>query len=331
LVETKEKMIYGIQTIPQFAGFLQEYPQTVTWIEKVKPRLYNEFKIPKHKGGFRSISTLVKKDNEVIVLKRIQRKIKEKIIDNIIFPDSVHGFVKGKDIYTCAKVHSGHHIVVSLDIKDFFDSIKAGRLIPLFQNLFNMEWQPAWLFAQLVTFKGRLPQGTYTSPGISNLYMYYFDLYMDETFKESGMTYTRYADDITFSGDFSKEEAKEYIKFIKAELQKLGLKLNKKKTKIYEKPAKQIVLGMVVNDHPNISREERFLLKAMIYNFVHKHIINIDYTTDPKKYKRILMGKINHVLHANPNLATFIRYKEELRKLDPNKIKDWNLMTYKEG
>ena len=165
--------------------------------------LYTEFSIPKKYGGFRAIAAPVPK------LKLVQRKLADilqfclqEINEKENYSDKVaHGFKRGRSIVTNAQCHKRKRLVFNLDLEDYFGSINFGRVRGFFIADRNFQLHPsvATILAQIACYKNSLPQGSPCSPIISNLVGTILDVRLVRLAKESNLTYTRYADDLTFS------------------------------------------------------------------------------------------------------------------------------------
>jgi RNA-directed DNA polymerase len=179
---------------------------------------YRHYTIAKRSGGLREIS------EPLPSLKEIQRWI----LDNILYKCSVSNFAKGfvpeRSIRENARFHRNQPKVLSLDLEDFFPSIKGGRVYNFFKRL---GYQPkvAHLLTKLCTLNGSLPQGAPTSPALSNIISLRLDKRLSGFALKEKIRYTRYADDITFSGDFDEGQL---IKFTRKVLAAEGY-INAKK------------------------------------------------------------------------------------------------------
>ena len=320
-----------LKTINAVATLLEEEAKRLTFLEKIRNRLYDDYYIKKRKGGKREINKylyLSKKPLDIKpaddrlyeaskLLRQVHTKINNRIFKSLEFPESVHGFLPNKSILTAARQHVRKQWIISFDIKDFFPSVKSDYVYDSLVEHYGFGKEAAWLIARLVAYKGRLPQGAVTSPMASNVAFAPIDEKIEKLCKDRGITYTRYADDLTFS--FDDESHKD---FILAEIPKIvsaaGYRINEKKTKIYGPDDEKYVLGYVVTKKLNVNKTKRRNLEAAIYNFVIKHEIPVKYKDDPMKYKRVLMGKANYILNANPDLGRLAKRKELLRKFDPN-------------
>jgi len=192
------KELQSLEKNEDLSLFLDEPLKYITYYlynsdEDVK---YKVSYIPKKSGGRREICSPQKG------LKRIQRKLNivfQAIYSNSI-PKPAHGFIKEKSIITNAKKHIGKKFVLNIDLQDFFPSVHFGRIKGLLQSEpFSLNNNAAASIANLCCYKGKLPQGSPTSPILTNLICLRLDKQLNRFARENNLTYTRYADDITFS------------------------------------------------------------------------------------------------------------------------------------
>ena len=169
------------------------------------------------------------------------------------------------------------------------------------------------LLASLCCAYERLPQGAPTSPAVSNLVMKLFDEHMLAWCGERDITYSRYCDDMTFSGDFDFQEVKG-----KAEgfLEAMGMELNRKKTRVSFRGGRQAVTGLVVNERPGVPREYKRRLRQEIYQYRKFGLPETE--TDSEKYRARLLGKIRYVLSVQPEDAWFAQAEQELKRRNPS-------------
>ncbi|GAA0435391.1 hypothetical protein GCM10008983_09960 [Lentibacillus halophilus] len=221
----------------------------------MKENLYKEFKIPKRSGGYRKI--IAPSEN----LKYIQRWILNNILHKVDINPHATGFVSSRSIVTNAVRHVGKECVVNLDIKDFFPSITFRQVYSVFQNMGYSKYV-SMFFSGFLTYRGVLPQGGPTSPILSNIVCNRLDERLANLALHINADYTRYADDITFSGH--KSVAK-YIKLIKNIIQDEGFEINKKKIRVQHEYHRQMVTGLIVNEILSVPRETKKYLRQQIY------------------------------------------------------------------
>jgi len=256
---------------------------------------YRIFSITKRSGGQRQIS------EPLPSLKEIQRWI----LDNILYrlPPSrfAKGFVPKRSIRENARFHRNQEKVLSLDLKDFFTSIRVNRVYLFFHSL-GYSRPLSRLLTHLCTLDGSLPQGAPTSPALSNLINVQLDKRLGGFALKHNLRYTRYADDITFSGDL---HAGRIIRFVQKVVGEDEMRLNEKKIRLMERHQRQEVTGITVNQKLQASRETRRRLRQAIY-YIDKYGIDshLNFTQNMRaNYIKHLMGIANFILFVNPNDA----------------------------
>jgi RNA-directed DNA polymerase len=227
---------------------------------------YRRFLIPKKTGGTRRISAPLPR------LKALQRWVLQEVLSKVPVHDAAHGFVPGRSIVTNAQPHVGRRVVVNFDLQDFFPTITYPRVWGLFRSL---GYPPATCtvlalattepLVDEIQLDGRrwfvhrserhLPQGSPCSPVITNLLCRRLDQRLTGLARKLGMTYTRYADDLTFSGD--PDALSTLLGAVRAIVLDEGFRLNAKKTHVMRRAGRQEVTGLVVNDRVGVPR--RFL------------------------------------------------------------------------
>jgi len=217
---------------------------------------YRVYKIPKYGKGYRQIEAPRR------FLKLTQRWIHDYILSQVQIPSVVHGFVRGRDIFTNAEPHLKHKNIMVVDIKDFFPSIKAKRVSHIYREL-GFPVKVANRLTGLCTFNGRLPQGAPTSPTLANIVFSPTDATLVNLAKEWDCEYTRYADDLVFSGEryFSKKDMLQVIRIV----EEAGFKINIRKSRIIGSGARQIVAGLVVNQKGLPPRYKRMQWRAIFH------------------------------------------------------------------
>lgn len=238
---------------------------------------YVRFQIPKKSGGVRELSA------PHADLAKAQRWILQNILDLVPVNGVAHGFVRGRCTLTNARSHTGKDVVLNADLKDFFPSITFPRVRGIFQQL-GYSPAVATVLALLCTESPRraviydgqpfqvacgsraLPQGACTSPALSNLCARKLDLRFAALAAKHGWTYTRYADDLTFS---TRGEPAKATALILSRLHNIvkdeHFEVNEAKTRIQRRNAQQSVTGVVVNDRCNVARKTRRRLRAILH------------------------------------------------------------------
>lgn len=220
--------------------------------------LYSPHKIPKKSGGFREIHA------PSAELKRLQGRILENGFNRIPMSRSAHGFHRKRSILTNALPHSGKACVVNVDIDSFFQTTAHHLILQATAHLANghLSYAARQALADILSHNGVLPTGAPTSPAIGNLVLRAADASIAKVAARHGIDYTRYADDLTFSGH---PRTVKILSFVEKVLGQLGYKLNSKKTNIYRRGRRQMVTGLVVNEKPNLPRHVRRRLRAAVH------------------------------------------------------------------
>jgi len=260
-------------SLSELAILLGYKPKALSYILYKIPNenKYSEFTIPKKNGGKRKIKAPTDQ------LKQLQRRLADLL--NECFDETCirsehkrslsHGFRKNHSIITNAIKHKNKRHVFNVDLQDFFPSINFGRVRGFFiKNAhFDLDPKVATVIAQIACHDNELPQGSPCSPIISNLIGHLLDIRMVNLAKNAKCTYSRYADDLTFSTNRKEfpekiaikknENDNEWIsgKALKKEINKVGFTINEKKTSLQYKTARQITTGLVVNKKVNIKKE----------------------------------------------------------------------------
>jgi len=231
---------------------------------KNNPHRYVQFQIPKKKKGeFRTITAPNRG------LKCIQRCLNVMLMD-IFTPHVVAcGFVLGKSIVDNAKVHLGQNYVYNIDLKDFFPSVKVGRVFSRMKYPpFSFDKDTASLIADLCCHEGVLPQGAPTSPTITNIVCERLDWRLTKLAQRYNLRYSRYADDITFSGmENIFHEDGNFVKELNGFISKEGFTINPDKTRLNSKHQRQEVTGLTINDKTNVTQKYVKQIRSMLNNW----------------------------------------------------------------
>ena len=281
-----------IHDLYHFAHIIDIPSKQLKFLILNKNKGYVTFDIPKKSGELRQINAPSK------LLKTVQRWI----LDNILYKtnpgDYAHGFIPERSIYTNAEIHVGQDLIMGIDIKDFFPSIKVYRVFRIFKNIGYKKFISKD-FAELYTYKSKLPQGAPTSPMLANLAAKNMDLKLSKFCEKYGLNYSRYADDITISGSKRLQRYKTLIFRI---ITNYGFKINKEKFRIFGRGFRQCVTGLVVNEKVSIGRKKKKLLRAIIHNIEKNGPIVENRNNDPF-FKERLKGHLAFTYMVNPEFA----------------------------
>ncbi|HEX7174555.1 MAG TPA: reverse transcriptase family protein [Pyrinomonadaceae bacterium] len=272
---------------------------------------YVSFQIPKKTGGLRHISAPMPR------LKAAQHWVLHNILEKVEAHDCAHGFRGGRSIVTNARPHVGAEAIINLDLQDFFPSISYRRVKGVFRA-FGYSEAVATILGLLCTqptteeveFDGRtyfvatgarhLPQGAPTSPAITNILCRRLDRRLLKAAEDLGFTYTRYADDMTFSASGeSLRHLGGVLDRVKAIVQHEGFTVHPDKTRVLRRSRQQEVTGVVVNSKLNVSRRELKRFRATLYQIEKDGPVGKQWGRSPDVIAS-LQGYANFVYMVNP-------------------------------
>jgi hypothetical protein len=320
----------SLVTEDQLADFLGLYPDELPWLADVHGLEVRVPAGPLRHYVYRSIrkangrSRLIEMPKSL--LKGTQQRILHHLLDRIPPHDSAHAFRKGRSIATFAAPHCGHQVVLRFDLKDFFPSVPASRVHRVFRTAgYPREiarlltglctnvvpddvWSPEVPWTQRQRFRSpHLPQGAPTSPALANLCARRLDARLTGLACAAGATYTRYADDLAFSGGAELRRAARRFHVLVATIAlEEGFEVNTAKTRVLRRGVRQQLAGVVVNDHPNVQRTEYDRLRAILCNCVRNGPAG-ENREGHANFRAHLLGRIAHVAMLNPARGTKLR------------------------
>lgn len=265
---------------------------------------YRSFQISKKNGKSREI------DEPLPDLKFVQRWILTNILEKVHLSIYAKAYVKGVTLRHNARFHQNKDVVVTMDIKDFFPSISIGSIVTIFEKIGYLHDVSCFL-AYLCCLDGKLPQGAPTSPYLSNLRMKSLDERIGNYVYHKGIMFTRYADDLTFSGSMNPHEL---IKKISHYVWEDGFSLNASKTRVARRNTRQEVTGIVVNSRMQISRTKRKYIRQQMY-YIDKYGIesHLQWIKESRShYINHLIGLVNFALFVNPRDQEMQKYYKRL-------------------
>ena len=219
---------------------------------------YRHSTIPKKNGGVRDIYAPER------ALKALQSLINVKLLQPLGAHDAAFGFVPGRNISGNAERHVGQPVVATADIHACFPSVSRGLVVHALKRDLGDRFSYGAILklADICLSKGVLPTGAPTSPTLLNRVLLRTDELLTDAASKKGCTYTRYADDITFSGD---DGAVSLLGVAKGVLKPIGLTLDPKKTNVFRRGRRQCCTGLVVNDRVSVNRETCRRLRASVH------------------------------------------------------------------
>lgn len=279
---------------------------------------YITFEVPKRSGGVRLLASPHKK------LRAAQQFIQDELLSKLPLTEAAHGFVPSRSTVTNARLHTGQSLVINLDLKDFFPSVTFPRVRGLFESV-GYSPAVATILALIVTEAPRmktevdgktlwvaagdraLPQGACTSPTISNLVARKLDRRLGGLCSKLGVSYSRYADDLTFSLPSKDKVSVGYLfarvrHIVAAE----GFAINEAKGRVQRAGGRQEVTGIVVNHGLTLRREEFKRLRAVLHDAKQNGLEAANCKNHPN-FREHLLGKIAYVTMVDPEKGNALR------------------------
>jgi hypothetical protein len=326
-----------IKTIGQLAAWLQLTVRELEWFAQTRGRAgegsserlqhYHYQPVYKRFGQVRLIEAPKPR------LKAIQRQLLIEILEPIPLHDTAHGFRSGRSTQSFAAPHVGQQVVLKIDLQDFFPKIARARASALFRSIGYSE-SVADLLTGLCTNRTppriwdefstnipraelrrvealydwpHLPQGAPTSPALANLCAYRLDCRLAALAAAAGGQYTRYADDLAFSGgaEFARSIDRFHVLACSIALEE-GFAVHHRKTRIMRKSVRQQLTGLVVNQRLNIRRTDYDELKAILTNCA-RHGPSSQNRDHHPDFRAHLLGMISFVAQIHPGRGEKLR------------------------
>lgn len=273
-------------------------------------RHYNKVNLIKKNGEIRELRVPDKH------LKLIQRNIADKLLKDEEISKYATAYVSEKSISDNARPHIGNPVILKLDIRKFFDHISYSMVK---EKVFKKEKyleEIRILLSVLCVYEHTVPQGAPTSPFISNIIMKDFDDIVGKWCDDNNIIYTRYCDDMTFSGNFNPEPV---IKLVKKELLKRGFFLNDKKTIVLRNGQKKEVTGIIVNEKLSIPKAYKKKIRQEIYYCkkfgIKSNIAKLKLNISKVQYVNSLAGRVNYVLSIEKDNEEMLNYRKWLNDI----------------
>ncbi|QTJ66512.1 RNA-directed DNA polymerase [Rhodococcus sp. ZPP] len=249
-------------------------------------------------------------------LREVQRRILRGLLDRVPPHAAAHGFVRGRSVHTFAAPHAGRDVVVRIDLRAFFPSISQARVRAVFDSLgypprvsrvmtgLCTTSTPPDVLARLPfdtasRLRGsHLPQGAPTSPALANLVAYRLDRRLTGLARSSRAEYTRYADDLAFSGvDLAADRLISAVGRIAADE---GFSVHPRKTRIMRAHRRQHLAGLVINSHAQAARTEYDQLRALLFNSLRTGP-DLQNRDGRPYFREHVYGRIAWIGESNPN------------------------------
>jgi RNA-directed DNA polymerase len=255
----------------------------------------------------------------------LQRRLLDEVLGRLPVHGAAHGFVPGRDVHSFSHVHTGKVTVVKLDLMSFFSSVTVSRVYGLLRTAGYPEPVAHTLAALCTTrtpadvLRGapdphraallrqpHLPQGAPTSPALANLCAFRLDRRLSGLAQTFGVDFSRYADDLAFSGDLQVPDAHRLVAWVSRIVTEEGFRIHPRKTRIRGRGDRQQLAGLVVNERPAVPREEYDRLRATLHNAARDGLTAANRDGHPD-FAAHLAGRIAWISRGNPARAAKLR------------------------
>jgi hypothetical protein len=241
-------------------------------------------------------------------LKPLLKCINKVFFKRVVFPDYLHGSIRGCDFISNARLHEGSVTVITEDIKGFFDHITEEHVYAIWRRFFGFGQAPSELLTKLVTNGGRTYQGSPTSSYLANLVFWEIEPRMVEALRAHGLRYSRFVDDVTMSHQASigAEEKTWAIAQVYAMLGSHGFKPARRKHAIFNGNASRTIMRVNVNEHVSITPTERRQVRAMVHQ-IEQRVRSGENTPEVRQLLSSAIGKIGRIQRLHPGYADKLR------------------------
>src|SRR3989344_910891 len=279
-----------VETIDDFCHLILLDKLYLQKLVRLCPLHYIEIPFKKKDGTPRPIRAPKEK------LKIIQRVILDNLLSCIKLPPCCYGFSKGKSIIENAKAHLRGDYLLNLDIKDFFPSVHYTKVEKIFLGM-GLDRDFTNILCNLTTHEYKLPQGAPTSPKLASVVLHNLDYRLLKLAQSNHLTYTRYFDDISFSGNkriITLE--KDILRIIREE--GYSVHTSKDKKKLFAKNETKEINGILLKDKKS-SLKNIDELFSYVEN-INRHGLSRLITDNPEKERQSIAGKISFLRQIDP-------------------------------
>lgn len=241
-------------------------------------------------------------------LKPLLKRINKVFFERVVFPDYLHGSIRGCDFISNARVHEGSVTVITEDIKGFFDHITEEHAYAIWRRFFGFGEAPSELLTKLVTNGGRIYQGSPTSSYLANLVFWDIEPRIVEALGVRGLRYSRFVDDVTMSHStaIGTEEKSWAIAQVYAMLGSHGFKPARQKHAIFNGSASRTIMRVNVNEQATITPAERHEVRAMVHQ-LEQRVRSGENTPEVRLLLSSAIGKIGRIHRLHPDYADKLR------------------------
>lgn len=299
-----------IQTIDDFSQITHLSKYTLYQLSERSDFHYKKFQLKKKSGGTRTICQPSKN------LKGIQAWILVNILNKLKVSDSCKGFEKGSSTADNARPHINANCMLTIDLSDFFGTVTDIQVYNVFKSI-GYNKLISTMLTNICTCNSSLPQGSPCSPKLANLITWKLDKRIQGFVGKRGITYTRYADDLSFSG-LHPSNTVQILPIVKRIIEDEGFRVNPKKTRVAGASRAKRITGLVVSNN-------RFGIGTKKYKKVRSKIYHL---TKPSEQKNTTLlnevtGWISYLNSVDkPRFRKALKYVEELIKKHPKTLVD---------
>lgn len=243
-------------------------------------------------------------------LKPLLKRINKVFFERVVFPDYLHGSIRGCDFISNARMHEGSVTVITEDIKGFFDHITEEHAYAIWRRFFSFGEAPSELLTKLVTNGGRIYQGSPTSSYLANLVFWDVEPRVVETLSARGLRYSRFVDDITMShpAAIGTEEKTWAIAQVYAMLGSHGFKPARQKHAIFNGSGSRMIMRVNVNEQLTITPAERRQVRALVHQ-IEQRVRSGENTPEIRQLLSSATGNIGRIQRLHPGYADKLRVK----------------------
>jgi hypothetical protein len=330
-----------IESVAALAGWMELTPSELRWFADLKGLGYKRPQAGLEHYHYRALAKATGSIRLIEIpkprLRDLQRRILFGILDRIPSHPAVHGFVKGRSILSFAAPHAGQRVVLRMDLENFFPTFPGTRVQSFFRTVgypepvadllggiatncvprsawreamkqpdFALSPQELW-HVRTMYARPHLPQGAPTSPSLANLCSYRLDCRLSGLAQSAGAAYTRYADDLAFSGGEGFDHSVERFATLAALiLMEEGFTVHHRKTRIMRQSVRQYLASLVTNRRLNVRRKDFDLLKAILTNCVRHGPTNQNREAHPH-FREHLAGRVGFIESVHPEKGKRLR------------------------
>lgn len=245
-------------------------------------------------------------DNPLRDLSWVQKRINQRLLVSICFPENIFGGIRKRSILDNAEHHHGASLLVTIDVKKCFPSVTNRHVYAVWKELLGGSPPVAAVLTRLTTFERHLPQGAATSPLLANLFIWMIDQPIREACQELGLAYSTWIDDLAFSGDLARDA----IQIAARTLASYGLRISRDKVKIMGPRSEKVITGTRLGTKGiRAPREKLYRIRSGIHHFEVGHIND----NRAERYLKGLVAQLRFVRQLCPKDAQ--RYAAKLRTI----------------